>query len=160
MELEKTCLKNAKGLLAEAKGMLKRRKYAFATFFAITSFEETQKLRLLKMYDGGCLSEGDFNECWTSHVTKYSVPKGRIRVLIDTNDKVKADFGSEEEAQKIIKERNSCLYVDFSGNTIKSPKNITVTTAVDYINKANEALQTATIFKKVAKDVYKRLRQN
>jgi AbiV family abortive infection protein len=162
MELETFCINNAKNLLKESERMLKRKKYALATFFAITSLEESQKLGLLNMYGAGHITDKKFNEYWAQHVTKYRVPEARMRVVIDnkTNPEMKLILGSKEEAKKILDDRNNCLYVDFSENTIISPQKIKVTTAIDYINRANKELQSAIMLKTLAKNVRKHLRSS
>jgi len=158
-QLESACLENAENLLKESGRMLKRKKYELATFLSITALEETQKLHLMSFFDSHYINEVTFEKYWIDHITKYRIPKSRIRVVIDDNDisKSKLKLGKKSEAKKIFNNRNKCLYADFYKNKIESPADIGATIAVDYYNMANEELKSASMFYKLAKDVIKHL---
>jgi len=142
--LKTACLKNAKKLLRESKRLLNQKKYAWSTFLEITSFEESQKLGLLSMYEGNFISESEFRKYWHSHEYKIRSKGARLRFTFNINKKKpEIVLGSKEEAQEVIRIRGDCLYVDFNDISISEPLSINIAVAVQYINEANMELNSA-----------------
>lgn len=158
--LREACLSNAKRLLREADRMLKRKKYAWATFLAITSFEESMKLSLLNLFEAGYLSEKKFNNYWQIHEYKLRSKDARIRFEFDVNNgkKPKLVLGSKHEAKEVIKTRNSCLYVGYQDNLVHEPKEVGIAIAVQYINDAVTGWRSAKLTEELSRRIKNELR--
>ncbi|HUD19580.1 MAG TPA: AbiV family abortive infection protein [Patescibacteria group bacterium] len=158
--LKKACLRNSKNLLKESTRLLNRKKYAWATFLAITSFEESQKLGLLHMLEANYLSESKFNKFWRSHEYKIRSKDARIRFNFDTSEKIKPTLvlGSKQEAHEVMNMRESCLYVDFAEKSISEPLKINIAIAIQYINEATRELESANFLELLQKRLHRVLK--
>lgn len=161
-KLRKACLKNSKAHLRLAKSMLKRKKWSLATFLAITSLEESQKVNLLNFLESGELPLSDFNKYWTHHQSKLRTTHAAIEIDVDMNKntpEARLILGQKSKADDILKIRENSLYVDFLENgKVVEPSSINVAHATQFYNNAHSALQSALMLEELSKRMNKHFR--
>ena len=157
--LRKACLKNSKSHLRLARSMLKRRKWNIATFLAITSIEESQKVSLLNFLESNQLTEKDFNKYWTHHQSKLRTKDAAIAIYVDLGKKIpeaRLVLGQKSKADETIQIRENSLYVDFlpTGEVVE-PTAINAAFATQYCNDAHSELQSALALEELSRRMKK-----
>lgn len=145
IKLQEECLENAKNLLTEAEYLIGQKYYARGAILAITSYEESLKASIVEAWKVKNINNKDFCKIFYKHDLKL-LWKYAIIVFFEN---IKTGKISKEtqmppkrmiDVREIIRIRNSCLYVDFKGGTITSPKIINYRIAYKYFKIAEKQL--------------------
>ncbi len=140
-KVKNACILNAKKLLKESYRMFKRKKWSFACFLAITSLEESQKLKLVYAYQTKSINEKILLKYWLDHKSKIKTINSFF--VVDKDSTMELYLPENSTVSDIIADRNNCLYVGVNEGNITEPKSIGPVKAIQYINEANRELNEA-----------------
>lgn len=161
--LRKACIKNAEACLELSDKMMGLKKWNIATFFAITSREETLKVALLNSLESKEIDKKKFRKYWIHHQSKLRMANAAIAIYVDENGKnpkTKLVLGPKSGTDKILKIREKSLYVDFlEDGTVVEPLSVNATYAIEHYNNAYRELRLMVSMEELSKRLKKYFKQ-